>query len=935
MNMSEEISSFLDDHGTKETCCMLLQIICNPHDTYQLNLSSARKNDRLKKSSRPWEFQYLAPTKGYGYTPMSKYEEQKGYESEEENSKETEKGIEKCDFKKPHENVIEYAKSIFYKISNTFPSYPSSKNVSLSLNTQRMSFANNLATKENEVQSIKLTSLYLYLSRILQPVFKNYLVYITSLKEDGEYFPNMGVSEKRVVGSKLTQLLQFIKNEDKFLKKLDKEDRDTRDFYKEKQYKSHTDSLNYENIIYQEAEQIDYLKSFLLRWIISIDFIEEIGKVPADFTKAIQMLSKEDKRVVETYQFRDLTQNITGDQVFIRFTKKLLEIKAANWRDLKEAKRMWETWNKKWGVFIDREFINVFIAEYQLHRLAIENKINEEILSNSLRELTNYPMRFDVENVVKLLIRLKRLIDLVKLLWVRFLFIQEYEEQESKIGGRENHIKLDHSFYRMEESAWVTPILEILTKVYETYVDKIEKTTSAFNILTSLIDYRKEQTIYDYLHEEYLKNLTVENLIRLKTDLIGTILLHDSEKLHNTVLTWMTEKDLYEDLEQVTSKYYDKFSEKLENKSCLNIYQVALVYKYLLKTQNYNRVISFLVPLIACDTNDEKCKIKGKFSIKQRLLYLEIAENACRIIAKNVESQKSLDSIQKSLDEFKEVLLLQSNIENILMKILKEKITKQEEQRLKSKIEEINSKLFGLDELIEKMTKPFKLYDFTISILRIKVGKEGKVSKYLVDEIDGCYYNILKFYANEAKQHYPHKWYDKFMDLAKLYYIDQVEIKENKMPIKKCNDSLKKCFFPIDKILIYVENFNKIYYEKSISDVKFIDEAFNDHKVKVTPYWFVALLQEINEDCLSYNIRLLNNRFKEENSVYNLCSLVVAIKRYREHISEIDEATMDPNQRFVLQEFRQFELSFKQIVADLLVRKSLIFRNYSKAMRWK
>jgi hypothetical protein len=58
----------------------------------------------------------------------------------------------------------------------------------------------------------------------------------------------------------------------------------------------------------------------------------------------------------------------------------------------------------------------VFIAEYQLHRLAIENKINEEILSNSLRELTNYPMRFDVENVVKLLIRLKRLIDLVKLL---------------------------------------------------------------------------------------------------------------------------------------------------------------------------------------------------------------------------------------------------------------------------------------------------------------------------------------------------------------------------------------------------------------------------------------------------------------------------------------------------------------------------------------
>ena len=78
-------------------------------------------------------------------------------------------------------------------------------------------------------------------------------------------------------------------------------------------------------------------------------------------------------------------------------------------------------------------------------------------------------------------------------------------------------------------------------------------------------------------------------------------------------------------------------------------------------------------------------------------------------------------------------------------------------RRIKNKIEEINSKLFGLDELIEKMTKPFKLYDFTISILRIKVSKEGKVTKYLAEEIDACYYNILKFYANEAKHHYPHK----------------------------------------------------------------------------------------------------------------------------------------------------------------------------------
>jgi len=59
------------------------------------------------------------------------------------------------------------------------------------------------------------------------------------------------------------------------------------------------------------------------------------------------MLSKEDKKIVEVYQFRDLTQDINNDHVFNRFVKKLLEVKTSSCTDLKEAKRICETWNKK------------------------------------------------------------------------------------------------------------------------------------------------------------------------------------------------------------------------------------------------------------------------------------------------------------------------------------------------------------------------------------------------------------------------------------------------------------------------------------------------------------------------------------------------------------------------------------------------------------
>jgi len=100
--------------------------------------------------------------------------------------------------KTPNDNLMEYAKSIFYKVSNTFPTYPTTRNINFGFASQRRELVNNLATKENDVQSIKLSSIYSYLSRLLQPIFKNYLVFLTSLSSKAEHYPNMGVSEKRV-----------------------------------------------------------------------------------------------------------------------------------------------------------------------------------------------------------------------------------------------------------------------------------------------------------------------------------------------------------------------------------------------------------------------------------------------------------------------------------------------------------------------------------------------------------------------------------------------------------------------------------------------------------------------------------------------------------------------------------------------------------------
>lgn len=278
----------------------------------------------------------------------------------------------------------------------------------------------------------------------------------------------------------------------------------------------------------------------------------------------------------------------------------------------------------------------------------------------------------------------------------------------------------------------------ILEKIHETYMEKMKK-PSTMNIINSWIDYKKEVTIYDYLQDEYLKSFTVENLIKLKTDLINCIFLHDSEKLHNTALSWMIDKELYEDLEKVSSKYYSKFNEKLEKQSTLNTNQVSLVYKYLLKTKEYRRLIHFLAALINCNTSEPESRIKGELSIKERLIYADITLSAINEIEKTLSTTQELETVRKGVEKFKNVLIIQSNIENVLIKVQKENLSPADNKRFADNVKLLNTQIFTYDTLIEKITKPMKLYDITINLLYHKVLEEGKVTNETAIEVESCY----------------------------------------------------------------------------------------------------------------------------------------------------------------------------------------------------
>lgn len=238
-------------------------------------------------------------------------------------------------------------------------------------------------------------------------------------------------------------------------------------------------------------------------------------------------------------------------------------------------------------------------------------------------------------------------------------------------------------------------MLEVLQNIINAYVKKIRNNEGgALTLINSILETKKEETIYEYYSDECLQKMTIQSLIELKSNLIEIILLHDNERLHNAILDWMLDLKLYEDLDKVSSKYYEKFIKKIEDKSSYTSDQIILVYKYLGKSQEYLKLINFLVPIIDCDVTANNSKIVGECSIKQRLIYVDIVINSIYSIMKNSTNSLELENILKHVEKLKEILIIQSDIENILLKMKKENSNPNEVRRIVEKLELLNSKVF-------------------------------------------------------------------------------------------------------------------------------------------------------------------------------------------------------------------------------------------------
>ena len=88
------------------------------------------------------------------------------------------------------------------------------------------------------------------------------------------------------------------------------------------------------------------------------------------------------------------------------------------------------------------------------------------------------------------------------------------------------------------------------------------------------------------------------------------------------------------------------------------------------------------------------------------------------------------------------------------------------------------------------------------------------------------------------------------------------------------------------EIIQFINDGNEAFFKEKLNDTKFIDDALYSgfSKIKKTPYWYIALLIEINNDSMGYVVKLLHNEYLESNSIMSAINLLIGMYKCTEYV---------------------------------------------------
>eukprot|EP01022_Parablepharisma_sp_SALTPOND_P011177 TRINITY_DN1463_c0_g1_i3.p1 TRINITY_DN1463_c0_g1~~TRINITY_DN1463_c0_g1_i3.p1 ORF type:complete len:1707 (-),score=155.69 TRINITY_DN1463_c0_g1_i3:10852-15972(-) len=785
------IDSVVDKYGKVETCTMLLSLLCNLTEGYYVEIPEARARVGLSVDRRA-----VLQERSIQIIKLDK-------------------------------KLRDRARKYFFDLGNTVTLEDESRKMeprTRFLDTYGVAATQSVTPHSGKAQSqqriAKLASLYLYVGRIVRPIWDQYVTKCTSYNPN-LYFDQEGMwneRQRRVVQYKLIELRQFLEENSESLFNLHVDPKSVTLRHSlitipglEGYYKTPHEKL--ETLILRERKQIENLHRLILKMVEGLELLSFMDDQEAFEQIQSHLTLDSQKALAETVFKHVVYQQLSNDFLTTLITHYLNVKKMQGVDALKLASDL----NQKCSNYFTRSHYEVYRAEILLEK-ALRLGDNRPVQTNTIKEATAILFEnlaiVDIERIVPLFLSLDQYSTAKK------LCLAVAAEQDRLAEGEGSAFAAQADTYKKTCYSYVIDLLE---ELHNTIIGKVK---------------RKEEDIFHGVFDK----LSTDQLLELEDMLISECANETKdETFHLTLFRWLAEKQMLDKLLKLQSPYLDQFIRNRFDEATSS--PSELLYKYFMAKGFYRKAAEVLYAL-ATLTYAETAE-GSIMTLEDRVQYLNFAIDCIDQLDKEGKDNKlqkaqEVEDCKFSIEMCKESIRLQITTLNHIKELYKKSPESDFKHSLKMSITELEERLIDSHELYEKYAKRFELWEIAIKILANEIRDITPTSTQ-VEELTNCYKTLVWKTYTDNPLDWPANIIRKVIELAKLYYwpIEQPLFKE-RAPIKIEMPKNADYLFPVEAIVKQAEIINMRHFE--MKEGLLVDQPVEAYVGK-PEFWVITFLR--------------------------------------------------------------------------------------------
>ena len=598
-----------------------------------------------------------------------------------------------------------------------------------------------------------MSALYIFIGRILRPIWDTYITKCTSYKENSYINQEAMWNEKqrRVVQYKLLELKNFLNESEAHLFDLHLESK--LHFMKSREY--------IESLRTNERKKIKALSKLVIKAMEALELLSFMDD-QATFDQVQGKLTIQSQQALAEITFKEiLYKEFAGEFIINIVTHCLTEKKYKGADVLKLAAELYQ----RCPCYFTRSCYEVFKAEIMLEK-AVRSSDDKAVVNNKVKEATRILFEFvesvDIERIVPLLLSLEQFYYTVK------LCLLSGEREDEKTTESKEYKKLCYSY-----------IIDLLSEMHEVIMNK-KSSRMNFAWVIERIPYERLIEIEQHIIEESVK-------------------ISQNKTFHITLFLWLHEENMIDKLININSPYLEDFIESKFGSNDLPPNKI--LYKYYMAKKSYKKATEALYRLAIYPST---------ITLEDRMQYLNLALDCIE----NINKGEAVE-FRSSIEGLKDMARIQMSAIHQLKELYEKTKETKKKQMIGEDISALESYIIDIDNLLERFAKNYELWEIGIKVLVFEMQTSNIQQKH-IDELVDYYTSLIKKVYQEDPLEWPNSVIKKLTDLATLYHWPtSTKPLHHFKDVVEDQRRVREYLFPLKSIVIQVETINMKHFEKN------------------------------------------------------------------------------------------------------------------------